>query len=100
MSNHHGGGAKRERVDGLSGSEIYRTALETRNLEINLFWQRSNYFLVLNTALAVGFLNVKDGEYSLVLAIFGAIVSGLWFQVNLGSKYWQSRWEHRLSVVE
>jgi hypothetical protein len=32
--------------------EAYRTALATRNLEINLFWQRSNYFLVLNTAIA------------------------------------------------
>lgn len=30
-------------------------ALDTRNFEISLYWQRSNYFLVLNTALAVGF---------------------------------------------
>jgi hypothetical protein len=24
----------------------------------------------------------------------------LWFRVNLGSKFWQSRWEQRLSIVE
>ena len=35
--------------------EAYRTALATRNFEISLFWQRSNYFLVLSTAIAVGF---------------------------------------------
>lgn len=35
--------------------EAYRVAKETRSLEINLFWQRSNYFLVLSTAIAAGF---------------------------------------------
>jgi hypothetical protein len=28
------------------------------------------------------------------------VVSWLWFRVNLGSKFWQSRWEHRLRKVE
>jgi hypothetical protein len=32
--------------------EAYRVAKEARNLEIALFWQRSNYFLVLSTAIA------------------------------------------------
>ncbi|ENN6985945.1 hypothetical protein ACAB91_004505 [Vibrio parahaemolyticus] len=34
------------------------------------------------------------------MACFGLLVSFLWFQVNLGSKYWQSRWEERLKVQE
>src|SRR4029079_19741708 len=36
---------------------VYRVALETRKLEIRLFWQRSNYFLVLSTALAIGYFS-------------------------------------------
>jgi len=28
------------------------------------------------------------------------LVSILWFRVNLGSIYWQSRWEYRASVLE
>ncbi|MDT7807993.1 MAG: hypothetical protein QOJ70_1806 [Acidobacteriota bacterium] len=78
----------------------YKTALDTRNFEISLFWQRSNYFLVLNSALALGFFNLQKREYQFFLATFGLIVSWLWFRVNLGSKFWQSRWEYRLREIE
>lgn len=84
----------------LDERDLYRIALDTRNFEITLFWQRSNYFLVLNTALAVGFLNARDARYSLLLVALGIIVSLLWFGVGLGSKFWQSRWEHRLRLIE
>lgn len=86
--------------DEVSGLEAYKIALETRNLEIGLFWQRSNYFLVLNSALAIGFFRLADNKYSLLLACLGAFVSFLWYRVNLGSKYWQARWEHRLNEKE
>jgi hypothetical protein len=84
----------------IEDKDIYKIVFDTRNFEISLFWQRSNYFLVLNSALAVGFFNLKSQEYAFVLAILGFIVSVLWFRVVLGSKYWQSRWEHRLGVIE
>lgn len=81
--------------------DAYKVLTETRNLEINLFWERSNYFLVLSTALAVGFFNIKEEEfYRLVLAAFGAIVSYLWLRVLLGAKHWQARWETRLHDFE
>ena len=84
----------------IEDKDIYKTVLDTRNLEISLFWQRSNYFLVLNSALAVGFFNLKSQEYAFLLAAFGLITSLLWFRVALGGKYWQSRWEQRLSIIE
>lgn len=80
--------------------EAYRVAKETRNMEIMLFWQRSNYFLVLSTAIAVGFFSPKSGKYAVPVAVLGFVVGCLWFAVNLGSKFWQSRWEHRLRLVE
>lgn len=80
--------------------EAYRVAKEARNLEITLFWQRSNYFLVLSTAIAAGFFSLRDEKYALPLAIFGLAVGLLWIAVNLGSKFWQSRWEHRLRLTE
>ena len=83
----------------IEDSDIFKAALETRNFEISMFWQRSNYFLVLNTALGVGFFKTS-GLYSLGLAIFAFIVSLVWFRVCLGSKFWQSRWEQRLAKVE
>ena len=84
----------------LSSVEAYKIALETRNMEIGLFWQRSNYFLVLNIALALGFFKTDVTSYSIALCLFGASSSILWLRVNFGSKFWQSRWEERLRVQE
>jgi hypothetical protein len=84
----------------MNEQDVYKIALDTRNFEIGLFWQRTNYFLALNTALAVGFFNLQGRAYPLLLALLGLIVSILWYQVALGSKFWQSRWENRLRVVE
>ena len=83
-----------------SEEKLYRIALDTRNFEISLYWQRSNYFLVLNSALAVGFFSDKADGYKLALAILGSITSVLWIWVNLGGKYWQSRWEQEVAIRE
>ena len=83
--------------DSLSQDQrLFKIALDTRNFEISLYWQRSNYFLVLNTALAVGFFSVKEQGYAVTLASLGAIASALWFLVNAGSKYW----EHEVIIRE
>ena len=84
----------------ISKKDLYNIALETRNFEISLFWQRSNYFLALNTAIAVGFFFKANKEYQLWLGIFGCLVSLLWISINFGSKFWQSRWENRLKIAE
>src|SRR5437899_5114989 len=80
--------------------KLFMVALDSRNFDISLFWQRSNYFLVLSSALAVGFFSLRQEAYAPILAGLGAIAALLWFFVNLGSKYWQSRWEHELVVRE
>ena len=89
-----------ERRGDRKSIEFYKMAAEIRNMEIKLFWQRSNYFLVLNTAIAVGFFSSISSGYSVILGIFGFIVSLIWIGVNLGSKFWQSRWEYRLQELE
>ena len=86
-------------TNSISLKDRYKIALQTRNLELRMYWQRSNYFLVLNTAIAVGYFSGK-GDYIALLAIVGFLVSVLWLCITLGSKYWQSRWEHRLRKVE
>lgn len=80
--------------------DLYKVALDTRNMEIGLFWQRSNYFLVLNTAAAVGFFFKAAEKYQIIIGLFGLAVALLWFGINLGSKFWQSRWEYRLKKAE
>jgi hypothetical protein len=68
-------------------------ALDNRAFEIQLFWQRSNYFLVLMTALGIGTFSVKDPLFSPVIALFATACSYFWFRTNLGSKFWQESWE-------
>jgi len=80
--------------------DLYKTLIDTRNLEINLFWQRSNYFLVLNTGIAFGFFNLKEPKYVVIFAVIGLLASMLWCWVCLGSKFWQTRWEQRLFDFE
>lgn len=84
----------------IEDKDIYKYVLDTRNFEISLFWQRSNYFLVLNSALAVGFFTIKTPVFMYLFAAFGFVTSALWLQVMKGSKYWQIRWEHQLRLVE
>lgn len=79
----------------------YNVAMEIRNFEISLFWKRSNYFLVLNTAVAAGvFYKINIPSFAVPISIFGMIISLIWISVNLGSKYWQDRWERKLSKIE
>ena len=84
----------------IEDKDVYKALLDTRNFEISLFWQRSNYFLALNTALAIGAFTQKPTIFLVCLAGFGVVASMLWFFVALGSKYWQSRWEQKLSEAE
>lgn len=85
-----------------TNKELFKLALETRNLEIQLFWQRSNYFLILCTGITTAILlNIKSNvEIALGLSVFGFIVAILWFNVNLGSKFWQTRWEKKTAEFE
>jgi len=84
----------------IDDKDLYKYVLDTRNFEISMFWQRSNYFLVLNTGLAIGFFNIECDVYAFCLACFGFLASYFWYQVNLGGKYWQTRWEHKLALIE
>jgi hypothetical protein len=84
----------------IDTKDLYKTLIDTRNFEISLFWQRSNYFLVLNSGLALGFFNLDKSIYALGLALFGLVASLLWFAVCLGGKFWQTRWEQRLLDFE
>jgi hypothetical protein len=80
--------------------DLHATLVATRNLEIGLFWQRANYFLVLNSGLAIGYFNLKDTRYAPLFAVVGVVASVLWFRVCMGGKYWQTRWEQRLMDFE
>lgn len=84
----------------MDNDDLFKLAVATREFEIQMFWQRSNYFMALNTAIAVGFFTNNNLVYSSILAALGMIVCMLWYFVNLGGKYWQCRWEEAASRFE
>jgi len=57
-------------------------------------------YLCLSTGIGAALFALKDTKYSVLLAIFGIAVGCLWLVTNLGSKFWQSRWEYRLRLAE
>ena len=77
----------------------FETAQDNRKFEIQMFWQRANYFLVLNTALAIGIFTVNSDSVAIFIALFGMIASYLWFSTNLGARYWQVFWEEEVSKL-
>jgi hypothetical protein len=83
----------------------FDVALEIRNLEISLLWQRSLFFWGFISAAFVGYADiVKEKNYDPVQAVsvasFGFICSLAWAFVNRGSKYWQESWEDKLKMEE
>lgn len=77
----------------VSSPTELQIALDNRAFEIQLFWQRSNYFLVLITALGIGVFTIKEPEFAFLISSAATISSVYWFQTNLGSRYWQESWE-------
>lgn len=86
----------------METKDIYKSLLDTRNFEITMFWTRSNYFLILNSAIAVGLFGTREfySKFAIVFAVLGFLASYLWFWVCLGGKFWQTRWEQRLLDFE
>lgn len=88
--------------------EAYRTALEMRKIELELYWKRATYFFVFITATLAGiyfvFNNSNDAKendiLTLCLSIFGQFVSLGWLSANRGGKFWIENWEKHVDLIE
>lgn len=82
--------------------ELYKIAVNTRNLEIDLFWKRSLFFWGFITATYIGYLKTPHCDYLVrfILLNFGFLVSLGWYLINRGGKYWQENWEDVITNFE
>lgn len=88
--------------------KAYETALKTRELEINLYWERTKYFWAFITTIYVAYFNVlvqlydkKHGSFPLVLlSLLGFLFSVLWLFTSKASKHWQQNWENHIDLLE
>lgn len=88
-----------QKIDGDNNILDIEVALKNREFEIQLFWQRANYFLVMITALGVGAFSAGDPIIGLIISGFSVFVCWLWFQTNLGSRFWQIFWENEVELL-
>jgi hypothetical protein len=83
-------------------TQRFEVALQTRQLEISLFWQRSLFFWGFISAAFVAVAALKNDQpvLSLLVSGFGFVCSFSWTLVNRGSKYWQEQWETKIEMAE
>ena len=88
--------------------DFFKIAIDTRNLELKLFWQRSIFFAGFIAAIFIGYYSIKSDTISgnnleilrPLLLILGAFFSLAWCLANRGSKYWYESWENKVSQAE
>lgn len=82
--------------------KAYETAVETRKLEIELFWSRSLFFwgFIASAFVAYATLREYGSDVSVVVACFGLVCSIAWSLGNRGGKFWQESWETKVERIE
>jgi Na+/melibiose symporter-like transporter len=98
---------RKEFSDPRKRESAYRTALQTRQFEIELYWKRATYFWTLIAASFAGYFALasadKSGTHPGLLSLvscIGLVLSTGWYLVNRGSKYWQQNWESHVDALE
>lgn len=80
---------------------VFEVANDTRKFEIDLYWKRTNYFILFIGAIFTGYTTLQIKSYhtpflsniSYILNCLGIITTYTWFLSLKGSKYWQENWE-------
>ena len=91
--------------------EAWRTAMDMRKFEIELYWKRATYFwtfIGLSLAAYGGVLAARKDAISdatksdalFAIACVGLVFSVAWYFVNRGSKFWQRNWEYQVDILE
>jgi uncharacterized membrane protein len=105
-------GISQEAVDATARSKQKRAlerAWQTRNFEIDKFWNRTAFFwsfiaIVFGAFAAVTTKKVEASTslpyLELYLILLGIIVSVAWLLVVKGSKFWQENWEAHINHLE
>ena len=82
-------------------------AVKTREFEIELYWKRSNMFMLMNGAAFVGFYTVAKecffkGKrlYELIILLLGFTFAVAWHLICRGSLFWQENWEAHIDALE
>jgi hypothetical protein len=86
--------------------EFFKIAVNARDLELKLFWQRSLFFAGFIAAIFIGYYSIRNDGIAnpdlvkSLLLILGVFFSLAWCLANRGSKYWYESWEDKVNKSE
>lgn len=98
-----------EKVSTVDLKLALQHALDTRKLEIELYWKRATYFWTFIAFTFGGFFALSTIENSkvpekpellFVISCVGFTFSLGWYLANRGSKFWQENWEKHVDLLE
>lgn len=92
--------------------DAWRTAMDIRKFEIELYWKRATYFwtfigfslaaygaVIASSNQSKLFVSIQSDALFLIANV-GLVFSVAWYFVNRGSKYWQRNWEFQVDFLE
>jgi len=85
--------------------EALNIAIETRKLEVDLYWRRAAYFWTLSTVAFTGFFALQNSDNApkgslVIVSCIGFLFSFAWLLANRGAKHWQANWEAQVDMLE
>lgn len=100
-------------IEGRSQEDIIRTydkAWDSKNIEIENYWKRANYFWLMQTSSFAAYIitlsksfekNCQgDNKILYIINCIGIVISLAWWLTNKGSKQWQVNWEKHVLYLE
>jgi uncharacterized membrane protein YqgA involved in biofilm formation len=83
--------------------EILKYAVDTRKLELQLFWTRSLFFWGFIAAAFIAYgvsMREPNGNIALLTACFGSVCSLAWTLINRANTYWRDVWNKKVDSVD
>lgn len=85
--------------------EALKEAIETRKLEVDLYWRRASYFWTLSTVAFTGFFALQASEKAprtalVIVSCIGFLFALAWLLASRGAKHWQANWEAQVEMLE
>ncbi|GAA3345234.1 hypothetical protein GCM10020358_51520 [Amorphoplanes nipponensis] len=87
--------------DRANDIEILKLVHSHFDQDLRQFWVRSNMYLILTGVLVSAYAaTAPKGDYSLVVGVFGLVVSVFWFAVARASYLWICAWRAELCRLD
>lgn len=80
--------------------ELLNQAINFRDFEIKLSWERTKYFSAIVVAIFVAYYSSRSNPLlRMIFPSLGYVSTFIWLCLNRGSKFWQENWEKHIEIL-